>query len=218
MTTEIFRCCRADDAPHGFVPTPASAASGTLGRSVGVVELAATPRRETCLHEGAHAVAAFAFGVPVIGLRVAGQGVVNFGGPMTALVDAVVALAGPIGELWGRRHSHASPDAIVASYGDRSRFGGGCDWCLACRALRRAVPDLADRDLPAFFRQIEAVTLDLLRRPPVWRAVSEVADAAMQRHTLLGDEIEAVVAKDFRPGSFRLELHGKNIQLVEELP
>jgi hypothetical protein len=217
---QAFRCCRSPDAPYRYALTsPNSRLIAGAGDSIGEVWLETVPVLADAFHEAAHAAVALALGASIIGLKSVGQPIVWMtDAALPPIARAAVSIAGPVGERWHRRHVHVDGDAMLAGYVERSAFGGSCDKCKSIREIREAAPDVTDGDLFALYRQVEAATVELVRRPAIWRAIEEIANAAMRHGSLLGDEIEQIAVQHFRPGSYRLEIVGYNVEIREERP
>lgn len=215
---EAFRCCNASDAPHRFAASAAARSRETLGASLGKVAISTAPVHADAVHEATHGCVLIAVGVPLIGLVAGGQPIVWHAPVERPIVEAAYAVAGPIGELWHFRRIHVADDCQIAGYAQRSVLGGGCDRCRAIRAVRRLLPDAGDETLFRVYRSVEVAVLDLIRRPAIWRAIEEIAAAAMSKHVLFGYEVEEIAVKHFQPGSFRLEIVGTTVEIREGQP
>ncbi len=216
----FFACCRAADARErrvvfaGALPDVYYGAP-LLTRKADVSSV----DRGVAIHELAHCIAALAVpGNVVLLVRGTGQ--------PQAFVDsssahwlhhAVWIAGGPAGQRWADRHSRSSTDAEIAKTVARLDAGsaGHCD---ACAVARVVAANVAREQVSGVIRAIENAALEIMRKPAVWRAVESLADLLVEKGALLGDEIEEIATKYFRPGSLRLEMNGVNVNLIEELP
>ena len=170
------------------------------GDDVPVVEtLDAAPEREPRLahHEAGHAIVGLALGAEVEAARIGGSdsAVVRFGPGSPLSARCAVLIAGQIAENWSLRHISRPHDEELLWHLGRVRDldFGQCDICKVALAIVADDPGASDEALARRYRAIETVTIGLVRRPDVWRAIRAVADALMTQGELTGAEIRALV-------------------------
>lgn len=218
---EVRSCCR-DASPREarVVPEgrPARADYGDVARVIEADLGTASP--DAAHHEAGHVI----LGIAVPGMRIwfargCSQPVASVE-PVGAnwLSETVMVAAGPAAERWHRRHIFLSPDVELTATLGRVASGtaGYCDQCRIVRLVVENRPDASPGEVRTLVRAIEQAAVELVRRPAIWRAISAVADAIIEKGAVLGDEIEQIAAKYFQPGSFLLELNGLNVTLHEE--
>lgn len=160
-------------------------------------------------HEAGHVAVAIALG--------ARAETATLGPPAHARIDdaglplsdrIAIRLAGPTAERWHYRHVFITPDEIWVPWIGMARElrGGSCDECQACRLALVAVRHAENAVVIAALRRAEARTLDLIRDPPIWRAIRATAAALIEHGTLREEAITAICAEHFEAGAYRTEI------------
>ena len=188
-------------AAFGFVEREGNSASpATDGAPVLARAVAPLVSPSVAAHEASHAVVGFLLGADVAFARIGVSALAGFAfepdAPRRYRVAA--SLAGPIAEAWSPRWIVRQSDADLRWYRDRIRDAdlGNCDWC---RAMFWTIGENSRRDEAetfARYREIEAQTIDIVKRPDVWRSIKSVADALMEHGEIDGERIKALVNCD----------------------
>jgi acetylornithine deacetylase/succinyl-diaminopimelate desuccinylase-like protein len=159
------------------------------------------PTRATAVHEAAHAVVGLIEGLDLRSVTVEVPAAANFDltQPHTIRSYISLAIAGRIGGIGEQRLEATFFDHELDFWSDAIVSGadGSCDECAALRAVMRALPNETAAEIRAAYRKVEAYVIEIIRRPAVWRAISQVADALIEHSTLPGNEVRSIV--DRRP-------------------
>jgi hypothetical protein len=86
-------------------------------------------------------------------------------------------------------------DLDCARWGDAEEADDGDDYQTFIRLLETR-PNAEDAALIAVYRDYEAQTLELLRRPAIWQSIERVADALLETGELSNDEASALVSPE----------------------
>ena len=203
---DLFRCC--DDAPDEVALVYAApVGEGCILSKTEPAETVSIPVERSeriAYHEAAHAMAALAIGVDVIEVTIDVQPHSTHGRTDHFEADAIISMAGLVGENWRRRHTYSHPDHHLLPYHERicARGGGQCDLCSAVRSAVIVAGSTVPTGGVAAFRALERQTHDLIKHPAIWAAIRELAAELMERGTATGLEAEAIAQKHFDKGGF----------------
>lgn len=194
------------------MPKPCPYCAGRRGNSLVLRCEGKAVNEAIRFHEAGHAVAAIACGGAVHAIRAHADDA----GAAVSLTGSVIDLgvtvaAGPVAGNWSRRWIVGADTAELIASLDRAGAGmcGGCD---ACRLAALVFIGTSDDEIAQsidLHRRIEHRALSLIRTPPVWRAIAELADALEAAGEIEGDAVHAVVARHFQPGAYSI-LHHPN--------
>lgn len=194
-------CCRTAAACGrrvGFVESESNPNSiATEGAPVLARNVAPLVSPAVAAHEAGHSVVGLLLGadVPFARIGVSASAGIVFEENAPRRHRAAAFLAGPIAENWSARWVIRQSDADLKWYRDRIREVdlGNCDWC---RAMFWTIAENTRLDETAAFtryREMEAQTIEVVRRRDVWRSIRRVADALLEHGALDGERIKALV-------------------------
>lgn len=157
------------------------------------------PGREPRLayHEGAHVVLGMILGADVDGARIGGSDSARVffraGAPVPYRV--AMLLAGEIAERWTARAVWRPGDEELRWFHERIREVdlGGCDSCRAMFLIVTEDQRRTEADVFARWREIEAQTIEVVKRPDVWRSIKSVADALLEYGELNEMQIRSLI-------------------------
>lgn len=157
------------------------------------------PAREPRLafHEASHSVIGVALGADVWGARIGGADSASVHFPPGSPVPHRVAmlLSGEIGERWSARTVWRPGDDELRWFHQRVREVdlGGCDSCRSMFWVVTEDQKRTEAEVFARWREIEAQTIEIVRRPDVWLSIKRVADALMEYGEIDGERIRALI-------------------------
>jgi len=148
-------------------------------------------------HEAAHAAVGLLLGAEVSFARIGVSASAGFAFEPNAPRRHRVAasLAGPIAEAWSARWVIRQSDEDMKWYRDRV-FDvdlGNCDFCKAMFWTVTENTRLDESATFARYREIEAQTIEIVKRPDVWRSIKSVADVLLEHGEINGERINALV-------------------------
>jgi hypothetical protein len=209
-------CCRAGaERKQGTIESPNGPSAKGYGldrEALGpIAHRFAEPQplpRGTAIHEAAHAAIGHGHGWKIRYMRLDHPAQVTFEDTSSAtpLERIVQYLAAPSAEDALRRWTVTMATGDVRGYLARVQAFdfGNCDYCQAACAATQAVGINAPAfEAQAVFRKGEALAIDLVRRPNVWRAINALADALMTESTIEGERAHAILAEHIAFGSLR---------------
>ncbi|WP_323011189.1 hypothetical protein [Paracoccus sp. (in: a-proteobacteria)] len=180
------------------------------GEPIATIQMAPPPRsRRHAVHEASHATAAHLFGMAIREVCIEWEAycdTIKTGASLRS--NAVMMAAGPAGERWAmnRLTSTEYPadlsDLLIAIKEARI---GPCDRCKIAGCAWLSVGFDAEQDAAtAAYRDFEREANELVKHPVFMRAVSEMADALMEKGTLTGAEATDIANKHMRFGAMKL--------------
>lgn len=198
-----MRACCARAAACGRLggmiePADAAPTLATVDAPI-IAEELPRPAREPRLayHEGAHAVLGTVLGAEVLGARIGGADSAQVYFPPGAAVPARVAmlLSGEVAERWTARVVWRPGDDELRWFHQRVREVdlGGCDSCRAMFLIVTEDQKRAEAEIFARWREIEAQTIEIVKRSDVWRSIKSVADALLEHGELDGPTIRSFI-------------------------
>lgn len=198
-----FSCCHAAAklcSPRVFAEPVSILGSKASALIEGVQShpyVAPPPSRATAVHEAAHAVVGLIEGLDLLSVTVGIPAAATFDLSKSHSTRAYIslAIAGRVGADRDRRLEATFLDHELDFWSEAIAGGkaGSCDECAAMRAVMGALPGAALSEIRAAYRSVEAYVIAVIRQPTVWRAISQVADALLERLTLSGDDVRSIV-------------------------
>lgn len=160
------------------------------------------PAREPrlALHEGAHAVLGTVLDADVEGARIGGADSAKVffraGAPVPHRV--AMLMAGDVAGRWSERIVWRPGDEELRWLHERIREIdlGGCDSCRAMFWIVTEDQKRTEAEIFARWREIEAQTIEIVRRHDVWHSIKRVADALIEHGEINGERIRALVDCD----------------------
>ncbi len=179
--------------PSGAGPTIAAADAPVVAD--GLPQPAREPR--LAVHEASHAVIGAMLGADVEGARIGGADSAQVAFLPGAPIQHRVAmlLAGEIAERWHSRVVWRPDDVELAWFHERVREVdlGGCDSCRAMFDIVIEDQKRTEAEVFARYREIEAQTIEAVKRPDIWRSIKTVAGALMEHGEIDGERIKSLV-------------------------
>jgi hypothetical protein len=155
-------------------------------------------------HEAGHCAVGIALGWSVVAVTIDGLAHVRWAAGCRPLAEAAaVAMAGAVAERWRVRWIVRPDDrALMADLARvRGLSGGSCDACRAARACVVETHHAADATVIARLREIESLTINAVKAPPIWAAIQALATKLMAEGTQEGAAVEAICKRFFNPGA-----------------
>lgn len=165
--------------------------------------------RSSALHEAGHVILAGALGLQVATVTLVGHPHMEAEPSQWLSPAQSVALdiAGHIAERWGRRLIYRPNDAELGWFisAVTECTAGQCD---GCSAIRTIIVELRhpkyNAPFLARYREIELATIEFVTHRRVFRIIERLATALLERGTLAGDEINALIGADISALDVRL--------------
>lgn len=212
----LFACCRAPvrSGQHWVAPIGQKPAGLDVGEATGEI----VPLRRSygaARHEAAHAATQIALGGIVLKTSIDGQPHMTAAPGLCRRSRAVMTLAGPAADAWAKSLIACITDAELAFWiaAIRDLKGGGCDRCAAVRAAillcgrdeGGVLRSPSDEAVISEFRHIETLASAIVRVPPVWLAIEEIASQLSDVGTLDGAAVLEICRWHFEPGFLTME-------------